>query len=427
MPTSPDVQLLERMAIALALGLLIGLERGWEYRQLPEGGRVAGIRTFGLISLFGAVAVQLSGPAHELFLSASIISVALLMGLGFWRESEIEKDVSATTGIAALLAFGLGAIAGAGQLAVAAAAAVVITLILGFRAELHRLVLHVERQELTATLRLLLISVVTLPVLPNRGFGPWASFNPYQIWWMVVMIAALSYLGYFAMKFLGERRGVLLTGLLGGMISSTAATLTLAPAAKESEQKWDVVAAAVIAASAVMFPRMLIIAAIVAPQLVGPLSPPLISAAVVSLAIASWYAWRSRNAGLSSTGQELATRNPLDLWFASKFGLLLALIMILSRSAKELLGNRGLFALSGISGLVDVDAITLSAASMFKQGQMKLPTAEIVILLPAGVNTLIKPALMTIIAGVRASLRVWLALLAALGAGGLAYWLEVHG
>jgi uncharacterized membrane protein (DUF4010 family) len=139
-------------------------------------------------------------------------------------------------------------------------------------------------------------------------------------------------------------------------------------------------AAAVIAASAVMFPRMLIIVAIVAPQLVGPLSPPLISAAVVSLAIASWCAWRSRNAGLTSTGQELATRNPLDLWFASKFGLLLALIMILSRAAKELLGNQGLFALSGISGLVDVDAITLSAASRFEQGQMKLPTAKIVIL-----------------------------------------------
>jgi uncharacterized membrane protein (DUF4010 family) len=145
----------------------------------------------------------------------------------------------------------------------------------------------------------------------------------------------------------------------------------------------------------------------------------------VSLAIASWYAWRSHNAGLTSTGHELATRNPLNLWFASRFGMLLALIMILSRAAKELLGNRGLFALSGISGLVDVDAITLSAASMFNLGQMKLSTAAIAILLPAAVNTLVKPALMTAIAGVRASMRVWLALLAGLGAGGLACWFEV--
>jgi uncharacterized membrane protein (DUF4010 family) len=420
-----DLQLLERLGLALALGLLIGLERGWEYRHLPEGGRVAGIRTFGLVGLLGAVAVQLGGPAHELFLSSAILGVAVLMGLGYWRESGRDQDVSVTTSVAALLTFALGAMAGAGHLAVAASAAVVVTLVLGFRVELHRLVAHIERQELTATLRLLLISVVMLPALPDRGFGPWASINPYQIWWMVVMIAALSYLGYFAMKFLGERRGVLITGLLGGMISSTAATLTLAPAAKESEQTSEVVAAAVISASAVMFPRMLIIAAIVAPPLVGPLAPPLILAAVVSLAVASWYAWRSRNTALSSTGQDLATRNPLDLWFASKFGLLLALIMILSRAAKELLGNRGLFALSGISGLVDVDAITLSAASMFNQGQMKLSTAAIAILLPAAVNTLVKPALMTAIAGVQASMRVWLALLAGLGAGGLAYWLGV--
>jgi|SRR5579863_4328102 len=217
------VQLLERLGLALALGLLIGLERGWEYRELPEGGRGAGIRTFGLVSLLSAVAVQLWGPEHDLFLSASIIGVALLMGLGYWRESGRDQDVSVTTGLAALLTFALGAMAGAGQLAVAASAAVVVTLILGFQVEPHRLVAHIERQELSATRRLLLISVVMLPVLPDRGFGPWTAINPYQIWWMVVMIAALSYLGYFAMKFLGERRGVLLTGLLGGMLSSIVA------------------------------------------------------------------------------------------------------------------------------------------------------------------------------------------------------------
>jgi uncharacterized membrane protein (DUF4010 family) len=425
MLTSPDTQLLGRFAIALALGLLLGLERGWEYRQLPEGGRVAGIRTFGLVSLLGAVAVQFDQPTHELFLSASIIGVALLMGLGFWRESEIEKDVSVTTGIAALLAFGLGAMAGAGRLAVAASATIVITLILGFRTELHRLVFHIEHQELTATLRLLLISVVMLPVLPNRGFGPWTSFNPYQIWWMVVMIAALSYVGYFAIKLLGEHRGVLVTGLLGGMMSSTAVTLTLAPAAKESDQMQEIVAAAVISASAIMFPRMLVIAVIVAPRLVESLALPLVAATVTSLAGASWFAWQSRQVVLSNSRQELATRNPLDLWFASKFGLLLALIMILSRAAKGLLGNRGLLALSGISGLVDVDAITLSVSSMFNQGQMKSSVAAIAILLSAAVNTLVKPSLMMVIAGVRASIRVWLVLLAALAAGWLAYWLEL--
>ena len=425
MPILANEKLLERFAIALALGLLIGLERGWEYRDLPEGGRAAGIRTFGLISLLGAVAVQLGGPSHELFLSSAILGVTLAMGLGYWRESGRGQDVSVTTVIAALLTFALGALASTGQIVVAASAAVIITLILGSRAELHSMVFHIERQELTATLRLLLISVVMLPVLPNRGFGPWQALNPYEIWWMVVMIAGISYLGYFAMKILGQRQGVLVTGLLGGMMSSTAVTLTLAPTAKKSAQMHDVVAAAVIAASAVMFPRMLAIAALIAPSLVAPLAPPLLAAALLSLAGALWCAWRSTKPELGDSGQDLSTRNPLDLWFAFKFGLLLAAIMILTRAAKGMLGNRGLFALSGISGLVDVDAITLTVSSMFNQGQVKPPTAVIAILIPAAINTLVKPAILTAIAGFKAAARVWLVLLLALAAGWLVYSFQV--
>jgi uncharacterized membrane protein (DUF4010 family) len=171
---------------------------------------------------------------------------------------------------------------------------------------------------------------------------------------------------------------------------------------------------------------MLIVVAIVAPGLVGSLAGPLLAAAAVSVAIAGWYTWRSREADLGSAAQHVATRNPLDLWFVSKFGLLLAVIIIISRAAKEVLGNRGLFAVAGISGLADVDAITLSTASMFSQGQIQPAAATTVILIPAAVNTLVKPAIMTVMAGVRASIRVWIPLLAALGAGGLVYWLEVR-
>lgn len=421
-----DIQLIERLALALAIGLLIGLERGWEYRQLPEGGRVAGIRTFGLISLAGAVAIQLDSFAHELILPAALIGIAFLMGLGFWRESQIQNDVSATTGIAALVAFGLGALAGTGQFGLAASAAVAVALLLGFRAELHSLVFHIERQELTATLRLLLISVVMLPVLPNRGYGPWAALNPYRLWSMIVMIATLSYLGYFAIKFLGQRRGVLVTGLLGGMISSTAVTLTLAPAARESEEMSEVVAAGVLAASTVMFPRILLIAGIVASSLIRFLAPPLLAAAVVTLVGASWFSRLHAEAVLSSSDQHVVARNPLNLWFALKFGLLLTLIMMLTRTAKAMLGDRGLLAISGISGLADVDAITLSVSSMFNQAQMKLPIAVIAILLAAAVNTLVKPALLTVIAGFRPAVHVWLISIIALAAGGSAYLVEIN-
>jgi uncharacterized membrane protein (DUF4010 family) len=421
--TPEHAHLLGRLAVALAIGLLMGMERGWEYRQLPEGGRVAGLRTFGLIALLGAVAVQLGGPYHELFLSAAILAVALLMGVGYWRDTKTSEDISITTSIAALIAFSLGAMAGLGHLTIASSAAVVVTTILGFRIELHSLVAHIEREELTATLRLLLITVVMLPILPDRAIGPWQAFNPYEIWWMIVMIAIISYVGYFANKFLGERRGVIVTGLFGGMTSSTAVTLTLSPLAKTRKEEREVVAAAILAASAIMFPRMLIIAAVVKPEVALKMAPPLAVATLLTAGSAGWFAWQSRNAKIEKSSRDLKTRNPLDLWFALKFGLLLTVIMLASRAAEKVLGNSGLVTLAGISGLADVDAITLSASSMVNQGQADLKTAAIAIMVAAGVNTLVKPALMTFIAGLRAALRVWIPLIVALAGAAAVAWM----
>ncbi len=421
--TTEDLHLLGRLAVALAIGLLMGLERGWEYRQLPEGGRVAGIRTFGLIALLGAIAVQLGGPYHELFLAAAVLAVAMLMGIGYWRDARDSEDVSITTSIAALVAFSLGALAGLGHLTMASSAAVVVTMILGFRIELHSLVAHIEREELTATLRLLLITVVVLPILPNRPMGPWQAFNPYQIWWMVVMIAIISYVGYFANKYLGERRGLIVTGLFGGMTSSTAVTLTLSPIAKARKQEREVVAAAILAASAIMFPRMLIIAAVVDRAVALRIAPALAVATLLTGAGAGWFAWKSRNAELKPPTTELLIRNPLDFWFALKFGLLLTAIMVTSRAAETLLGDRGLFTVATISGLADVDAITLSVSSMVSQGQAVLEAAAIAILIAAGVNTLVKPALMTFIAGLRAAVLVWIPLLIALAGSAAVAWM----
>ena len=347
----------------------------------------------------------------------------MLMGIGYWRDTEGSRDVSITTSIAALVAFSLGAMAGLGHLTIASAAAVVVTMMLGFRIELHSLVAHIEREELTATLRLLLITVVMLPILPNRALGPWQAFNPYEIWWMVVMIAILSYLGYFANKFLGERRGMIVTGLFGGMTSSTAVTLTLSPIARTHKGKRQVVAAAILAASAIMFPRMLIIAAVVKPEVAMKIAPPFAVATLLTAGSAGWFAWRSRDTQPEGTTRELQTRNPLDLWFALKFGLLLTVIMVVSRAAENLLGNRGLFTFAGISGLADVDAITLSVSSMVRQGQANLEAAAIAILIAAGVNTLVKAALMTFIAGFRAATAVLLPLIVALAGGAAAAWM----
>ncbi len=421
--TPENAHLLGRLAVALAIGLLMGLERGWEYRQLPEGGRVAGLRTFGLISLLGAIAVQLGSPHYDVFLAAAILSIAILMGVGYWRATRNSNDISITTPIAALVTFALGAMAGLGHLTIASSAAVVMATILGFRIELHTLVAHIEHEELNATMRLLLITVVVLPILPDRAMGPWQALNPYQIWWMVVLIAAISYVGYFANKLLGERRGVIVTGLFGGMTSSTAVTLTLSPLAKTRKEAREVVAAAILAASAIMFPRMLIIAAAVMPDVAIKIAPALAVATVLTAGSAGWFAFRLRNTEIEKPAQDLQTRNPLDFWFALKFGLLLSVIMVVSRAAQGMLGNRGLFRVAAIAGLADVDAITLSASSMVRQGQATLEVAAIAILIAAAVNTLVKPALMTFIAGLTAAVRVWIPLIAALVAGAAVAWI----
>jgi uncharacterized membrane protein (DUF4010 family) len=300
---------------------------------------------------------------------------------------------------------------------------VVVTTILGFRIELHTIVAHIEHEELTATMRLLLITVVVLPILPNRTIDPWNSLNPYQIWWMVVLIAGLSYVGYFANKFLGERRGLIVTGLFGGMTSSTAVTLTLSSIARAGKEECQVVAASILAASAIMFPRLLIIAGALTPDLAVKIAPAFAMATLVTLAAAGWFAWRSSATELDAKQHDLQTRNPLDLWFALKFGLLLTAMMLASRAVESWLGNNGLFGFAAISGLADAAPITLSVSSMVAQNQVKMGVASIALLIAAGVNTLVKPALMTFIAGLPAAMRVWIPLIVALAAAAAVAWL----
>jgi uncharacterized membrane protein (DUF4010 family) len=415
------LQTLERLGVALALGLLIGMERGWERRDMPEGSRVAGFRTFGIITLLGAVTTLLS-PDSMLPFTAAFVVLGMAMALGYWRESSRWADISLTTTITALLALGLGALAGKGEFVVATSTAVVVTLLLGFKPELHHLLQRIEREELLATLRLLLISVVILPILPDRGFGPWQAVNPYRLWWLVVLVAALSYAGYFGIKLLGRERGVLVSSVLGGLVSSTAVTLNLSRLARDKPRQQVLLASGVTIASATMFPRILVMAAVVAPELVISLAFPLIAAAVISFALGAWQVWRIDDRAIDTDGQ-LEPRNPLSLQFAIEFGALLALIMLMAHGFGAWLGGGGLLAVGAISGLADVDAITVSTASMFHTGHAALAPAVGAILIAAAVNTVVKAGLTAAIGGLRMGLCVTLPLLAALAAGAAAWWL----
>jgi uncharacterized membrane protein (DUF4010 family) len=417
-------ELLIRLGVALGIGLLIGLERGWEQRTLPEGARVAGFRTLALVGLLGGVAAVLS-PHRELTLAALFLAIGMLTAVGYWRESAASARIGETTAVATLLTFALGALAGIGDLTAAVSAAVIVALILGFKPELHELLTWIDREELLATLRLLLISVVLLPILPNRTFGPWQALNLYQLWWLVVLVAAISYVGYFAVKVLGGERGVIVTGMFGGLVSAGAVTLDLSRSAKIDPSNEAPAVPGIVVASAIMFPRMLAIAAPVAAALVPPLALPLGLGGVAGFVLAGWYMRHVGHEHGVEAQRAVVVHNPLELRTAIQFALLLAVILVGARGLKVWLGDGGLYLAAAAAGLADVNAITLSVATMYSRGEVSMPPAVGAILIAAAVNTLIRPVFAYAIAGPRLALRLTIPLIITLVAAAIGYWLSI--
>jgi uncharacterized membrane protein (DUF4010 family) len=415
-----DFSALQGLAAALALGLLIGLERGWQERDEEEGGRVAGIRTFALIGLLGGVFGLLAAEFGPLLPATGFAALAGLMIVAHAISQRQAVDVGITGVIAALLVFLFGILATLGQVVLATAGAVVTAVLLGLKPVLHGLLERLEHKELFATLKLLLISAVILPMLPNEGMGPWQALNPYRIWWMVVLIAGISYVGYFAMKLIGERKGVLVTGLFAGLASSTAATVNLSRLARRDAAGPDVLAAAVIVACATMFPRLLIISGAVHWPLVPMLAWPLVVMSIASYAAAGWFWYRS---GSQPAGGGTRISNPFEIRPALLFAALLAALMMLSRALVDALGDAGVYLLAAVSGLADVDAIALSLANMAGES-LPQHVAAAGILIAAFANSLVKAGLALGIAGRPLGLRVG-ATMGGTVLAGLATWLAL--
>lgn len=415
------VMLFQQLGVALALGLLIGLERGWKHRDASAGERVAGLRTFGLLGLLGGILSLLAQELGTLVLALGFAAVAaILLAIHLQGiRSGADPDRGITTEVAALLTLALGALAGAGYMEVAAAGAVVSALLLNLKPTLHGWLERLSRDEVLAVLKLGLISAVVLPVLPNRGYGPWDALNPWAIWWLVVLIAAISSVGYVSMKVLGPGRGIPLTGVFGGLTSSTATTLSFARMGRRQPPLGPILACGVALAAATMFPRILVEVAIVNPALLTEVVPPV--AAITLLALAgSVLLWKRSPSGQES--DEVQLRNPFEILPALEFAALLAVVLVFAEAAREWFGETGVFVLAAVSGLTDVDAITLSMARM--AGDDLAPeTAAGAILLAAAVNTAVKVALAAILAPPAMALRLALVLAPALAGGALVWFL----
>ncbi|SBS34764.1 hypothetical protein MAQ5080_02967 [Marinomonas aquimarina] len=382
------------LGIALSLGLLIGVERGFKYRDQKDGARVSGLRTYGLTSLLGAVSAMLAEQLGSFLLGVFFIGLAIALTASYVVNSTREHS-SLTSLIASLLAFCFGAMVMVGYVVEAASLSVITTLLLSLKGELHRWLWLIEKKELWAALELLIMSVVILSVIPDEDMGPWNALNPYEIWWMVVLISSISFVSYFAMKFAGARKGIMGTALFAGLASSTALTLQFSKMAKQVPAAAPLLAAGVLFACGTMYPRVLLVASVINPEILSLLAIPTLTMAVVTYIPALWLWYR---------GTRMVPENvpppasPLSLWSALGFGALLTGILLLSSGLQATLGDAGVLILAAASGVADVDPINLSLSGMSREG-LALETAVLGIVIAAAVNGLLKAGMTGAIGG----------------------------
>ena len=418
-------ELIQRLAVALAIGLVIGIERGWKQREEPEGDRAAGLRTHALSGLLGGIWGALAraagdwGPLALGFAFAAFVAVITLFR---YREMEHDKTFGATTVIAAMMAFALGALAVMGDITAAAAAGVATALLLALKAALHGWLKRLTWEELRAGLILAAMTVIFLPLLPDRELARWFPVNPREVWLLTILIAALSFAGYAAIRFAGAGLGVMLSSLAGGLVSSTAVTLNMARLARQHRAREKLFAAAIMLASAVMMLRVLVVVGVINIELVAILALPLVLAALAQAAIAGAFGNWARDDAPAE--EPLTLKNPFDLGVVLEFGALLALIMALTKGLAAWAGSKGAFALAAVSGLVDVDAISLSLARLAPNG-LDAQSAAFAILIAVAANSLSKVALATTAGGLRLAQHLAWGLAAAAAAGALGLWVAL--
>lgn len=384
-----------QLAIALAIGLIIGMERGWQSRDSPQGSRTAGVRSFAFVGLLGGLSALLAGKFGANILVGTFLGLVLIVAFSYRISAKGSQDFGITTELSLLITFILGALAGSGLEGEAVASAVVVAALLGYKQEIHSILNQLERRELIATLQLLIVAVVALPLLPNRNIGPWETLNPRTIGWIVLLIAGISYIGYFAMRILGSRVGLLATAVIGGLVSSTAVTLAYARIARKERDNLALLGAGISLAGGIMAVRLLIEIGIVNPSLLPLLIVPIGLLAIVPLIATVAIAIRTTQ---NVSSAEVKLKNPVELGAALGFAAVLSVLFVLVRAAQTFFGDTGIYVLAAISGIADVDTVSLSLAQATREN-LSLEIAATGILIAAMVNTLFKALLATFIGG----------------------------
>jgi uncharacterized membrane protein (DUF4010 family) len=405
---TPQADVALHLLAALAAGLLVGIERGWRQREDVEGSRVAGVRTFTLIGTCGGLIAILSLHLSSVLATILLACMAVLLIGAFLRPRTGPVSRDATTMVAAFTTLCLGLLAGAGMAAVALAGAAVVTLILAMRQPIHGILRSLTEEELRAIARFAVIAVAVLPFLPDANYGPFQAWNPFKLWLVVVLVTGFSVAGYIANRVIGQQRGTLATAVIGGAYSSTAVTAALASQIKHSENGHY--ATGIALASAVMYGRVVVLAAVLAPSVALPIAA-LLGPAALAIAVAAALLWRHEKADGEAVTK--LTSKPFELLPALGFLVAVALASLLVRWAQAQFGEQGAALSLFIAGSFDVDA-AIVAYSALPADAVPTGVAALALAGTVAINMAFKAGIVFVNAGARAGRPAVLALLASL-------------
>lgn len=391
LPGGPNAHLVWGFAAAFLIGALVGIEREKKKSASDDLG-IGGVRTFILFALTGAVAAWLSERLESGWVFAvPLLGITALTVAGYLAQARVKpRSLGLTTEASAITVYLLGGACIAGYVEIALALGIATSAILTYKQSLHDLVDRLGTEDIEAGVKLLAATFIVLPLLPREAVDPWGAIEPHSFWLLVILIAGLSLIGYVATRALGPERGAAVTGLAGGLVSSTAVTLTFARQSRErSEDSGDALASGLLLAWGIMFLRVIVEVAVVHAPLVGPLLLPMGAMGLVTLALAGWFAARSRTRQAEVAG-EIPLRNPFSLSAAFKFALLFAVVLLAVKLTQQHFPGRGYYVVAALAGLADVDPITLSMAGLVRDGGAAPGTGVGAIVVASLTNTVVK-------------------------------------
>lgn len=356
-----ELAALPHFVTSLAIGLLIGLER-----ERNPGSR-AGLRTFALVALFGTLTAMLSEKEAPWLLLGGLLIVGSMMIFTYFRAKDDSVDPGTTTIVAVLVCYGLGAAVWYGHDTLAIMLAIITTVLLYFKTELHGITQKLSQRDLISVLQFAVLTFIILPILPDKDLGPYGAINPHQIWLMVVLISGVSLAGYVAVRLIGQRHAAVL-GLFGGLVSSTATTLVYARRSAENANFTQLAVVVILIANLTVLIRLSIISAVASPAILPQLLPILGSGFLLGAIVTAFWWYRLAHQHEIPMPE---IKNPTEIRAAATFGLIYGIVIFCSAWLSDIAGSGGLYAVALVSGLTDVDAITLSSLRLYELGKLQ--------------------------------------------------------